>query len=101
MIMRVTWGKIRPGKWDEYEKLWNEHARASAGAPGLRARWLLRDQETQDAGYSLTLWDSAEDFDRYAAAGHDQIAERMKECFVGQYVTTPCEVRGSEPPMFG
>ncbi|MEJ0048152.1 MAG: hypothetical protein WDN04_20045 [Rhodospirillales bacterium] len=26
MIARVTWGKIKPGKWDEFARLWNEYA---------------------------------------------------------------------------
>ena len=96
MIMRVTWGKIRPGKWDEYERLWNEHARETAGTPGLQGRWLLRDSDTNDAGYSMSLWDSAADFEAYAASGAQKNAPQMIECFVGQYVTTACEVRGAE-----
>ena len=96
MIMRVTWGKIRPGKWDEYEKLWNAHARETADTPGLQGRWLLRDTETEGAGYSLSLWDDAGAFDAYTAAGGTRNTEQMAGCFVGQYVTNVCEVRGSE-----
>jgi heme-degrading monooxygenase HmoA len=100
MIMRVTWGKIRPGKWDDYEKLWKEHVRQTADTPGLKARWLLRDGDNPDSGYSLSLWDSAEDFDAYSTKEH-ALAGEMAECFVGQYVTTPCEVRGSDLSRLG
>lgn len=97
MIMRVTWGKIRPGKWDEYERLWKEHAKDTSSTPGLRGRWLLRDTETTDAGYSISLWEAAADFDTYAAGAAHLNVPQMNECFIGQYVTTACEVRGTEP----
>jgi len=96
MIMRVTWGKIRPGKWDDYEQLWNEHARATADTTGLKARWLLRDTDTEGAGFSLSLWDGSESFEAYSAGGANATAEQMAGCFVGQYITTVCEVRGAE-----
>lgn len=96
MIMRVTWGKIRPGKWDEYERLWNAHAAADAGVAGLKARWLLRDTEQKDAGYSLSVWDSHASFEAASGAADASATAAMADCFVGQYVTTICDVRGSQ-----
>jgi heme-degrading monooxygenase HmoA len=94
MIMRVTWGKIRPGKWDEYERLWNDHTAATLLTPGLKARWLLRDTEQPDAGYSLSLWEGSGDFDAATAGANSASHAAMADCFVGQYVTTVTEVRG-------
>jgi len=92
MIMRITWGKIRPGMWDKFEKLWNDFAAETEDTEGLLGRWLARDNDQQDAGYSLTLWSSAEALKAYEA--ERPIYEKMKECFVGQFVTTNCDVNG-------
>lgn len=92
MIMRVTWGKIKPGHWERYEQLWNEHAKETSSTPGLLARWLLRDEAQEDAGYALALWHSNQDFEAYDL--HRPRYPEMEGCFVGQYVTTSCEVRG-------
>jgi len=94
MIMRVTWGKIRPGYWDQYEALWKANAAKSATVEGLKGRWLLHDNDTKDAGYSLSLWDSAEAYEAYSK----QVGwnKEMQDCFVGQYVSTVCDVRGAE-----
>jgi heme-degrading monooxygenase HmoA len=97
MIMRVTWGKIRPGLWDKYETLWKANAARSASAKGLKGRWLLLDKETADAGYSISLWDRSEDFDDYSK--QVVLDKDMQDCFVGQYVTTVCDVRGAEIEM--
>jgi heme-degrading monooxygenase HmoA len=94
MIMRVTWGKIKPGQWDRFEQLWNQHAQETTPSEGLLARWLLRDGAQQDAGYALSLWQSAAAFEAYER-DRPRYPD-MEECFVGQYVTTPCEVRGAE-----
>jgi len=97
MLTRVTWGKIKPGQWDKYEKLWNEHAKNTAGVKGLRARYLLRDTETSDAGYTLSIWESQEDFEAYSK--NRPPATEMEQCFVGQYVTNVCDLRGATPPI--
>lgn len=95
MLMRVTWGKIKPGKWDEYERLWNAYAARTSSAAGLKGRYLLRDTETKDAGYSISLWEKPGDFDAFKKS--EPNSQEMADCFVGQYVTTVCEVRGSTP----
>jgi heme-degrading monooxygenase HmoA len=93
MLMRVTWGKIKPGRWDEYERLWNTYSQRTKNTPGLKGRYLLRDSETKDAGYSISLWESEGDFEAFKKT--EPNSQEMSECFVGQYVTTICEVRGS------
>lgn len=99
MHMRVTWGRIKPGKWDEYEALWREYAKRTAGSKGLKQRYLLRDNDTPDAGYSISLWESAADFEAHMAS---RVAPaEMEQCFVGQYVVNVCDLRGAEPAVPG
>jgi hypothetical protein len=47
MIMRMTWGKLRPGTWQEYEQAYHATVEGQA-IPGLRGRWLAQD--VQDPG---------------------------------------------------
>lgn len=97
MLMRVTWGKIKPGSWDEYERLWNAYAKRTSNVPGLKGRYLARDAETTDAGYSISLWESADAFEAFRKT--EPPSTEMMACFVGQYVTTVCDLRGAAPPV--
>lgn len=94
MIMRVTWGKIRPGNWDKYEALWNANLATTKNKKGIKGRLLLRDTANRDAGYSMTLWETEAEFEAYSQ--HTEKNAEMAECFVGQYVTTVCEVCGMD-----
>ena len=57
MFMRIVWGKIRPGKWAEFEAAFTSAMAARGDLKGLKNHWLARDQEDPEAGYSITLWD--------------------------------------------
>jgi len=92
MIAHVTWGKIKPGTWYEFQRLWQEYSASENGA-GAKGRLLLRDGVTPDAGYSISLWESEDAFRSFIAANPPPKA--MQDCFVGQYVTTRTEVAGS------
>ena len=59
MIMRITWGKLRAGCWQEYEQAYRA-AVADKGVPGLRGRWLAQDVQDPDGGFAVSLWDSLE-----------------------------------------
>jgi heme-degrading monooxygenase HmoA len=96
MIARVTWGKIKPGKWTEFEAMWNDYAKAAADAPGSHGRVLLRDAETQNAGYSISFWADQQAFESFKAK--TPAPGGMQECFIGQYVTTVTEVSGTTIP---
>jgi heme-degrading monooxygenase HmoA len=65
MYMRVSWGRVEPGKWDEYEAAYKEGAAAAGRPPGLQGHSLARDIEDPDTGYSLMWWDSAEHLRAY------------------------------------
>ena len=66
MYIRMVFGTLRPGSWDEYEHHYRERV---AGSPnqvkGLRQRQLLRSSEDPDEGMSLSVWDTLEDLVNY------------------------------------
>ena len=66
MFARVAWGKVKPGTWDDYERIYHEEILpATRDIKGLHLRELLRGTDDPDEGISLTLWDSRADLDAY------------------------------------
>ena len=55
MIMRITWGKLRPGSWNEFERTYNATvAVRGRTVKGLRGRWLLQDAANKDTGFAVS-----------------------------------------------
>jgi heme-degrading monooxygenase HmoA len=96
MIMRITWGKLRPGSWNDFEKTYNTTVAAKGNqVKGLRGRWLLQDTEDQDTGFAVSLWDTATDMQAYEASAlyRQEFAPALQPFFVGEYKTYRCEVK--------
>ena len=55
MIMRITWGKLYPGTWDEFERMYRSLL-AGKAIQGLRGRWLVQDVNDPDSGFAVSLW---------------------------------------------
>jgi heme-degrading monooxygenase HmoA len=79
--------------WSEYERLFLQVDATSSGFKGLKCRWLLRDLDDADAGFSISLWESAEELDRYRAAIRDVRENQSRALFVNEYTRYECEVR--------
>jgi|SoiMetStandDraft_5_1073268.scaffolds.fasta_scaffold568069_2 hypothetical protein len=65
MMMRMTWGKLRAGCWQEYEQAYRATL-ADKAVPGLQGRWLdinsslaARKELATDLGYPDALDGSA------------------------------------------
>jgi len=95
MIMRITWGKLRPGSWSDFEKMYNATVAAKGRAiKGLRGRWLLQDTEDKDTGFAVSLWDNLSDMETYEqGALYREIMAPLQPFFVGEYKTSRCEVK--------
>ena len=61
MYMRIVWGKIVPGKWQEFEATFKSSMTSRGPVKGLKSHWFANDQQDANAGYSITLWDSEAD----------------------------------------
>jgi len=87
MIMRITWGKLRPGSWKDFEKTY--HATVAAKGrhiKGLRGRWLLQDTEDKDTGFDMQAYEQSDLYRR-------EFAPALQPFFVGDYKTYRCEVK--------
>jgi heme-degrading monooxygenase HmoA len=99
MIMRITWGRIHAGKWDEYEKTYNAIVVAkSKNIKGLRGRWLAQDTADKDAGYSISLWDSTADMEAYEQSEFfkKEILAPLQPYHINAFTTSHCEVKYTE-----
>jgi heme-degrading monooxygenase HmoA len=99
MIMRITWGKLRPGSWAEFERTY----RATVGTKGqdisgLRGRWLLQDAQDKDTGFAVSLWESPEAMQTYeqSALFQQEFLPALQPFFVGEYKTYRCDVQYSQ-----
>jgi hypothetical protein len=92
MYVRIAWGRVEPGKWDEYEAAYREGAAAAARADGLKGRQLLRDMDDPETGYSLTWWESAEALESYEDLANQEILPRIQAYFPGAFVINRLQV---------
>jgi len=97
MYIRMLWGRLRRGMWDEYEKYYNDHIEPlTRGRNGFRGRQLLRSAENPDEGMSVTVWDTRQDLDNYDRSPERQQASReVDHMYTGEYWVRIFEVRSS------
>src|SRR5438105_16474 len=96
MIMRITWGKLRPGSWNEFEKTYQATvATKGRQIKGLRGRWLMQDSADKDTGFAVSLWESAADMEAYEQRElyTKEFAPALQPFFVGDYKTYRSEVK--------
>ena len=98
MIMRITWGRVHPGKWSEYEQTYRATVVAkSKNIKGLRERWLVQDLNDKDAGFAVSLWDSMEDMQAYEQSDfYKEIVTPLQPFFINAYTTSRCDVKYAE-----
>jgi heme-degrading monooxygenase HmoA len=94
MIMRITWGKLRSGTWQEFEQAYHTVVVGKA-VKGLRGRWLAQDSNDPDGGFAVSLWETQEDMQAYeqSDAFQRQILPALQPFFVGEYTTYRCDVK--------
>ena len=96
MIMRMTWGKLRSGSWDDFEKTYRATVAAKGqDIKGLRGRWLLQDSQDKDTGFAVSLWESMADMQAYEQSEvyQKEFLPALQPFFVGDYKTYRTEVK--------
>jgi heme-degrading monooxygenase HmoA len=94
MIMRITWGKLYAGTWDEFERVYKETL-AGKEIKGLKGRWLAQDVNDPDGGFAVSLWETQADMQAYeqSNAYRDMYLPTLSPFFSGEYTTYRCEVK--------
>ena len=98
MFSRISWGKIQDGKWDEFEAAFKAAVAQAGAQPGLKGRMLLRDRNDPNAGFTISLWETAEDMQAYedSETMKNLVLPAVEPFFTGEYTTTFVEVCYSE-----
>ena len=95
MFIRITWGKLKSGSWNDYEAAYRKIMPQTLDVPGMRARWLIRDLDDPDAGYSVAMFETEQDM--RAFTGNPQVRAAIKDALdpfhTGEYTTKHCEVK--------
>ena len=91
--IRIVWGKLRPGSWEDYAHHYRERVGGSTNANGLGERQLLRSSEDPDEGLSVSTWDTLADLRNYETGEFRQrVAKEVEHLYRGEYWVKHFEV---------
>jgi heme-degrading monooxygenase HmoA len=95
MFMRITWGKLKSGAWDQYEAAYRKVMPQTLEVPGIRGRWLIRDLDEADAGYSIAMFDTETEMRAFTENAEVRAAIKgaLDPFHTGEYTTKHCEVK--------
>jgi len=94
MYMRITMGRTKAGTWADFEAAYRKHIE-SEPLHGLRARWLVRSISDVDVFFTISLWETLADMERYerSDAVRRQILRHIAPHLNGVSSAHHCEVR--------
>jgi heme-degrading monooxygenase HmoA len=94
MVIRITWGRLRAGTWNEFERAFRANVVDGKTAKGFRGRLLAQDSVDKDAGFAISLWENQVDMETYEqSAVFKESLAKLEPFFVGEYKTHRCEVK--------
>jgi heme-degrading monooxygenase HmoA len=94
MVIRITWGRLRPGVWSEFERTYRANLIEGKTLKGLRGRMLVQDTADKDTGFAISMWDNMADVETYEQSErYAELIETLQPFFVGEYKTHRCDVK--------
>lgn len=98
MFIRMVWGKLRPGSWEEYERHYHERLTTGTHIKGLMERQLLRSTEDPDEGVSVSIWETLDDMRNYETGDFRQnVAREVEHLYRGEYWVKHFEISSTDP----
>ena len=95
--IRMVWGKLRPGSWEEYERHYHERVAGSTTAKGLQERQLLRSTEDPDEGISVGIWDTVDDLLNYERSEFRQsLVKEVEHLYRGDHWVKHFEISSTD-----
>jgi heme-degrading monooxygenase HmoA len=87
MYLRIVSAKIKPGKLEEFRRLYAEEIMpALRDVPGCRYAFLTESLEAQNEIVSVTIWDTRQEAENYEQSGlFDQLTQKVKHTFSELY----------------
>jgi heme-degrading monooxygenase HmoA len=97
MVIRITWGRLHPGTWGDFERTYRENVIDGKTVKGLRGRLLVQDSGDKDTGFAMSLWDNLADMESYEQSElFKEFTALFQPFFVGEYKTYRCEVKHTD-----
>jgi len=98
MYMRITMGTTKAGTWADFEAAYRKHIESEA-VQGLRARWLVRSTSDVEVFFTISLWETLADMERYerSDAVRRQVLRYIAPHLNGVSTAHHCEVRRDLP----
>ncbi len=100
MFVRMVWGHLRPGRWEEYEGYYREKVYPyNNKVDGLLSRSILRGIDGEDEAVSFSVWSSEADLAAYETSNlRKQFADDIQKNFATSwsYITGEYWVRTFE-----
>ena len=94
MVIRITWGRLRAGTWNEFKRTYRENVIDGKTVKGLRGRLLVQDSGDKDTGFAMSLWDDLADMETYEqSAVFKEFLATLEPFLVGEYKMHRCEVK--------
>jgi hypothetical protein len=90
MVIRITWGRLRPGAWSEFERTYRENVIDGKTVKGLRGRLLVQDSGDKDTGFAMLKCEcsSSPIFSRHSTSDSSRLAPGSG----ASPITVSCEV---------
>jgi hypothetical protein len=97
MLIRITWGRLRPGTWSDFERTYRENVIDGKTVKGLRGRLLVQDSGDKDTGFAMSLSDNLADMESYEQSElFKEFTALLQPFVVGEYKTYRCEVKHTD-----
>ena len=97
MVIRITWGRLRAGAWNEFERTYRANVISGKTVKGFRGRFLVQDSGDKDTGFAMSLWDNLADMESCEqSAPFKEFNTLLQPFFVGEYKTYRCEVKHTD-----
>lgn len=100
MILRLSIGKIKPGTWPEYQRVYKANLRKikQRGVKGLLQSWLAEDVSDPNSGIAVSLWNNEANMRAYDESDfrRTDILAPLQPYFLNEFTTRSYEVRVRE-----
>ena len=97
MYVRMVWGHLKPGSWDDYEAYYREKVFPyNDKVDGLLSRSILRGIDGEDEAVSLSVWNTEDELHGYENSNlRKQFADDIQQNFATSwsYITGEYWVR--------
>ena len=97
MYVRMVWGKLMPGMWNEFERYYSKNiGLVTEGMEAFRGRQLLRSTQNPDEGISITYWDNLGAVEAYGRNPlHQENAKEVNHLYTGEYWVQVFDIKSS------